>query len=166
MPYIRIKKINNTLYAYLVESINSKFGPRQKVKLYLGRVHVLRNTCEKREVAVKKIIPEKIIYENNKGLLLSLISDELKRHGFKNEKDKLLRENITFDSNRFSVCNKSKKVVLSLNEGFLCDFTMQRLAGFRKTKDLNSDALKLARYFLDAGLQVNEKDFVKFYELL
>ncbi len=160
MAYIRTKKINGNKYAYLVEIINTDKGPRQKVKQYLGRVH---------ELEKKKEIGE--INEGNtkEEILLNLIVPELSGRGFKEREHNLAYKNFIFNPKDFSLTKKtknktSKEAVISLEEGYLSSFTVQRIINFQKTKNLNEDAHQLAKYFLEAGLQINQELFVRFYE--
>ena len=160
MSYIRIKKINSTPYAYLVKSENTAKGPRQKVKQYLGRVYELKKQKE-----VENVVD---CSKNKKELLSGLIANELVSLGFKEKKGGFHSERLHFNSSALSFKKKSSKknVVLSLNDGYLCNFTLQRILNFKKSKDLNKDAHTLAKYFLEAGLQVSREDFVRFYELI
>lgn len=159
MAYIRIKKINNSPYAYLVESENTKKGPRQKVKQYLGRVY-----------GFEKVSDEKISTPVNskQELLLNLVLSELKSRGFKEKEDVFSFNKIYFDPQTFAVSKRTNKknVVVSLNEGFLCSYTLQNVLNFKKSRNLTKDGQILAKHFLDAGLQISEEDFVRFYDLI
>jgi hypothetical protein len=159
MAYIRTKKINGNKYAYLVEIINTSKGPRQKVKQYLGRVHELEN---------KKEISEVNEGNSKEEILLNLILPELSGRGFKERKSNFTYKNFIFNSQKFSLTKKnknktSKEAVIGLEEGYLSTFTLQRIFNFQKSKDLNKDAHTLAKYFLEAGLNISKDLFVKFY---
>lgn len=159
MAYIRVKKIKGKSYAYLVENKNTSSGPRQKVKKYLGKVHDL----ERKEDTVSEI--------KGKGIFQNLIISELKKLGFKEKGDSCIHKNLIFSCKDYSLkrktkSNTSKEAVISLNEGYLCSFTLQRIANFKKTKDFNKDGFTLAKYFLESGLQVSEEEFVEFYQKL
>ena len=160
MAYIRLKKINNSSYAYLVESNNTKEGPRQKVKKYLGRVYQL----EKKDNNIESTID----YSSKKKILQSLILNELSPLGFNKDKNQYKHQNIIFSTEDFTITNtkNKKEAILKLNEGYLSSFTLNRLFNFKKSSDLTADAHLLAKYFLEAGLIINEKNFVKFYQLL
>jgi len=157
MSYIRIKKINNSPYAYLVESFNTSSGPRQKVKQYLGRVYEF-------EKKMGEVINSKV--KNKEDLLLNLVLSELQPRGFKEKRGKFCFNKIDFNPEHFTIKKKTKNIVLAFNDGYLCDFTLQRILNFKKSNDLNHNAHQLAKYFLEAGLQISEEDFVKFYQLL
>tara|TARA_Y100000310_G_scaffold78020_1_gene74638 strand:+ start:41441 stop:41881 length:441 start_codon:yes stop_codon:yes gene_type:complete len=146
MGYIRIKKINNSKYAYLVETKNTQSGPRQKVKKYLGRVFDVE----------KNSLAKKINLGGNKyDFIRSLILREV---NFK-KLDKIEYKN-------FGFTKKGKEVTLKINDGFLSSYTLGRLIRFQKSKDLDKDALLLANYFVQAGLTISEKEFVAYYQLL
>ncbi len=157
MAYIRTKKINENKYGYLVESKNTEKGPRQKVKGYLGKVFELE---KKGKVEVADTPGN-----DKKELLLSIMLPELQLRGFKKRSGKFCCNNIVLCPRTFSLSQKGKKVVLSLNGGYLCDFTLQRIIGFRKSKDFSRDGYTLAKYFLEAGLLISEDNFVRFYQM-
>ena len=161
MSFIRIKKINNNNYAYLVETQNTPKGPRQKVKQYLGRIYELEDYN-------KTNIKTEIRNNNKKSLLQSLINKELSMNGFKEKKEKISNKNFSFCLNKFTITKRknNKKVTLKLNEGYLSSFTLQRLLNFKKTNNLNQDAKSLAKYFLESGINISEENFIKFYQLL
>jgi hypothetical protein len=149
MAFIRIKKINTQPYAYLVETKNTSQGPRQKVKQYLGRVH---------EFETKNYLEREISGKNKKSFLNELANQELSRINLKK---------IQFCNKKFTVTKKNgKEAVIKINQGHFCSFTMQRLLNFKKSNNLNNDANKLAKHFLEAGLPITKELFVKFYQLL
>lgn len=155
MTYIRIKNISNNPYAYLVESQKTSSGPRQKVKQYLGRVY--------------KIEKKNLFTVNDTDVLNNLVLSELKSRGFKEKKRSFVYNNLIYSKKDFSLTKKikfenKKEAVIKLNNGYLCSFSLQRIVNFKKTTDLNKDAHRLAKYFLQAGLEISEEDFVQFYQ--
>ena len=159
MAYIRTKTISGNKYAYLVEIIPTDKGPRQKVKQYLGRVHEFEKNNEISEIKEGN---------SKENILLNLIIPELKSRGFKDKKNNLVYQKLIFDQKNISLTkSKTKKeAIIKLNEGYLSTFTLQRIVNFQKTKNLNKDAHTLAKYFLEAGLQINQELFVKYYQKL
>jgi endo-alpha-1,4-polygalactosaminidase (GH114 family) len=153
MTYIRTKKISNKSYAYLVENISTKNGPRQKVKKYLGRVHHLKKQ-ENKDIT--------IMTNNKNEFLKQLISKHLFEFGFEKNKKNLVNDKIIFSLNKMSF----KKGVLAINEGYLCNFTIKRILEFNKTNDLQKDGTLLAKHFLTAGLPVSQNEFIQFYQML
>ena len=157
MAYIRIKKINDTPYAYLVESRNTKQGPRQKVKQYLGRVHEFGSSGNA-EYSLK--------VESKKDVLLNLVVPLLLRRGFVEDKGKFSNGNVSFCSKKLTILKGTKNQVIKASDGYLCEFTLKKLLRFRKSNDIGKDGTTLAKYFMEAGLDVSEEDFVRFYEFL
>lgn len=161
MAYIRTKNISGNRYAYLVETTNISKGPRQKVKQYLGRIYELEKKREVSEAGLDLKNREEIVNE--------LVISELKARGFKEKRDNLRHKNMIFSSKNFTLTKKNKsktkkEAIIALNEGYLCSFTLQRLINFKKSKDFNKDAYTLAKYFLEAGLNIPKELFVKFYQ--
>ncbi len=162
MVYIRVKKINKYLYAYLVENISTSSGPRQKVRQYLGRVHVLEKSKE---------VEDSFNGKSKQETLLNLIIPELKARSFKENKELYVNKDLIFDTKNFTLkkttkSKTSKDAILKLNEGYLCSFTLERILKFERSKDVKKDAQILAKYFLEAGLLINQQTFVSFYQAI
>jgi hypothetical protein len=154
MVYIRVKKISNKDYAYLVENVKTSKGPRQKVKQYLGRVHSFNTVKE--------------VNVNNSNVLLKLVLSQLQSFGFKEKDKEYCYKSFVFSVDNFSLVRKTKSktikdAVISSNDGYLCSYTLQRIANFKKSKDFQKDGYQLARYFLAAGLEIDRGEFVEFY---
>ena len=149
MAFIRTKNINGNPYAYLVESTNTSKGPRQKVKKYLGRVYSFS------EVNGKKF--------SSNNIVQNLILSELSKCGFESVKGVYMNGNVIFNPKKNSVMKGKKDAVVRLNEGHLSSFTVRRIINFKKSNDLNKDANLLAKYFLEAGLNVSQEEFIKYY---
>ena len=159
MSFVRIKKINNAPYAYLVESVSTKKGPRQKVKGYLGRVYEFKRQHD--VVASTRA-------KTARDLLVNLAAAQLESIGFKEKGKKYYHKNIVFSPNSLSITKETnkKQSIIKLNDGYLCGFTLKRILSFRKTKDVTRDAHTLAKYFLTAGIPLSEDQFVNYYQLL
>jgi hypothetical protein len=156
MAFLRVKKINKNLYCYLVQNKHTKNGPRQKVKKYLGRTIRLKP---------KQNINFELSKEKNRSQMLkSLIAWELKKHGFKAKDNTYSNKALTYSLETHQILNKKKEVVLHLNEGFLCSFTVKRILNFKKTNDFQKDAHKLAKYFVEAGINIPQEVFIGVYE--
>ena len=56
-----------------------------------------------------------------------------------------------------------KDAVVKVGEGHLSSFTVKRLVNFKKSDDVNKDATLLAKYFLEAGLNVSQEEFIEYY---
>ncbi len=157
--FIRIKKINNQEYAYLVENYWINNSSRQRVKEYLGKV----------------VKPEKNNFDQQMefdsdyiNLVNKLFERELLRHGFK---EAIVLEGRTLELGKvkanlesFDVVKGKKNVLLAINEGFLSKKTIQELINFKPLEDKQKTGLKLAQTILEAGLKVSEDEFVKLFE--
>ncbi len=156
MAYIRIKKINNSPYAYLVESQTTSKGPRQRVKKYLGRVHSYADVESSGE----------IVGDNKREFLRAAMGRELALRGFSLVKDQLVHNNITVCTKKFTISKGKKEAIIGMNNGFLCSHTLKGLINFKKSDDLNTDAVVLAKRFVSSGLNVSQEEFIAFYDLL
>ena len=153
MVYIRVKRINKQPYAYLVENISTKNGPRQKVKKYLGRIYDYKKNDQD---------DQSIIAKTKQEFIKNLVVKQLQNHGFKTKDNHSMQDKVSFSLNDLQF----NTGVLAINEGYLCNHTIQQLLEFRKSKDLTKDAHVLAKNFLLAGLPVSKEEFVDFYQLL
>jgi len=165
MAYIRTKKINNNLYCYLVQNKHTKHGPRQKVKKYLGRAFILK---QKKDLdffdyfQIKNL--DSYFQKPRKQILQNLIKFELTKHNFKEKKDLLVNKDLSFNPKNFQTLNNKKETTFSLNEGFLCHFTIKRILNFKKTNDFQKDAHALAKYFIEGGINLPQEVFIQYYQ--
>lgn len=159
--FLRIKKINNAKYAYLVDNKWYKKktkgkgkGPRQKVKKYLGRVYSFDKSEVEDFFTFKKITDfEQYLGSNEKeDIIKDLVEWELFRHNIGNEFF------IKFDKKK--VLKDNKEVSLAMNEGFLNGYTLARLLNFKFGHDVEKAGLDFAKYFVEAGIQVPKEIFV------
>lgn len=140
----------------MVQNKHTKKGPRQKVKRYLGRAIRL----EPKEETEFELSEEK----NKSQMLKSLIVWELKKHGFKAKDNAYHNKNLSYSPETHQILNKKKEAAIHLNEGFLCSFTVKRILNFKKTNDFQKDAHKLAKYFVEAGINIPQEVFIRVYE--
>jgi len=156
MSFLRSKKVNGQKYCYLVENKHTVNGSRQKVKKYLGKVVRLEKKSGEFRFNLDGSDKREII-----GLLVKW---ELGRHGFKLDAGVYDNEGVVFDPKNFKTNCGRKAVTLGINEGFLCDFTLRRLLRFKNSGDFQKDAVKLAKYFVEAGIEVPQEVFVEYYK--
>ena len=135
MGYIRTKYIAGNPYAYFVECK----GKKQKVKAYLGRV--FEGSISKRSSV------------NGKSKRKFLINFVAQISG---------PSSVVVDG--LTVTKGCKNVVLKIDDGYVCSFTLNRILRFRKSDDLEKDGKILAKYFLDAGLPVTQDEFIAYYQ--
>lgn len=159
--FVRAKTIKGKKYAYLVKNRWTKMGPRQKVSKYLGRVI---------ELSLKKDIHFEEFADPDTysplELVKRIIAYELYLHGFDGTKNKWALDDITVDLANAQVKKNKKKVVLGLNNDFLCNFTLRRLLRFKTTSDKDTAARELATAFIHAGIPVDQELFIKVFQMI
>ena len=126
------------------------WGSRQKVTKYLGKTIVLQRISEE-----EKQLPKEL-----KKALRIAIEQELENHGFKNgKKEKIL---VNLEENKIE--EVGKKIVLALNEGYMCDHTLKQLFEFTSLEKPSESATKLANLALEAGLKLSQQQFLQLFE--
>ena len=161
MVFIRLKnrvsKGKSLDYAYLVENAYRRNGPKQKVKKYLGRIY-------KFEIVNDEEF--KIVDGSYKKLLSSLFENELKRNGFVLKNNVYVCEDCSADLNNLKVLNiKGKNIVLQLNAGFVCEYSLNELFNlkFNEGEDFKKE---FAKKLVLSGLDVKPGVFVELYKKL
>jgi len=134
MTFIREKKINGKQYAYLVKTVYTKRGPRQKVAKYLGKIHEMQ--CQKVEGHTPKEVME--------SLLANL--------GFTKNRVWTKKEySVSLVTGK--VCYKNKKCVLKINHGYLWSSSIKQfLLPTRDPKELAENMLRV-------GIPFNEETY-------
>ena len=166
MTFIRIKKIkkksgNSYEYAYLVENTwrkRPKVGTRQKVKAFLGRVYKPEIKNNKDFFSHFKIEDKDSYIKNN--ILSKITKDLIVWEFFKYD---ISDKEFFVDFENKLVRKYNNKAVLQINEGFLCDYTLRKLIGFR-FKDDEHAGMTLAKAFVEAGINIPQELFVKVFE--
>ena len=158
--FIRIKKIKNKEYAYLVKNIwkKRKKASRQKPHSYLGRVYKLEKTQNN---GLEKDI-EKL---NAKKITLDLIKLELLNHGFHEVKNSVFeKDNFKINLTKKEVINKKtkKQICLEINNNFFCSYTLKKLVNFTPRQGLTKIQIgrELANNFEAAGIIIPKEIFV------
>ncbi len=183
LAYIRVKKIGKkgkgNRYAYLVENRwkkrtpkGSKKGARQKVKAYLGKVHDFSRVGDKdfmSHFSVKDVQAHFDEYGVGK-VIKDLLRLELINHGFSENGDFYANGELAVyvGDKDFFIRNlteeKDRKLVLAMNEGFLCKETFDKLMRFKPRGDEKEIGLELGNALLEAGLKVPQEVFVEMFE--
>jgi hypothetical protein len=163
--YLRIKKIKGKEYAYLVKSKWSKSGPKQKVKAYLGRVYRLG---KEKDVDFWKSVdaePESYLrLAAREKILHDLVRFELMKHGFADAEGKWVKDIIKADIKRKKfVNNMNSDCVLAMNEGYLCSHRLKELIKYSADGSEES-GYKLAKLFIESGIDVPQDVFIAYYE--
>lgn len=152
--FVRIKKIKGRPYAYLVKNEWTPWGSRQRVAKYLGRAHLLERQTDD-ETALPSGIRDSI---------LVAVEQELRNHGFRTEGGCLTKGDIVVNLEKHTVRQRKKSVTLGMNEGFLCDHTLQQLLTFEPQERDDKTAKELATFVLEAGLKLSQEQFVHLFE--
>ncbi len=152
--FVRVKKIKGRPYAYLVENEWTPWGSRQRVSKYLGKTETLQRFSEG-------------LIELPTGLqtaILEATAQELLNHGFVRDGHLLKQEEITVNLQERTVRQKNKKVVLGMNEGYLCDHTLQQLLTFTPEEKHEENIKKLVNTVVEAGLKLSQEQLVHLFE--
>ncbi len=152
--FVRVKKIKGKPYAYLVENEWTPWGSRQRVAKYLGKTHTLTRISEG-----MADLPAGM-----QQAIIAAVEQELQNHGFSKQENVLVKEDITVNLQEQTIRQKNKKVVLGMNEGYLCDHTLQQALTFAPDERPDESAKKLANLVLEAGLKLNNEQFVHLFE--
>jgi hypothetical protein len=163
MAFIRVKtrkksETERYEYAYLVEnSWHKKMKqPKQAVKQYLGRV--LRSDRRPIEFFdyIKAASKEEYLKKGFEAILTDLIRWECYQHN-------ITTAQIDFENGR--VRQNGRMVVIAMNQGFLCDYTLRSLAlaGAGKQPE-DTPGYNLAKALVEAGIQTPKEVFVGLYE--
>lgn len=166
MAFIRIKRIRNKKtgtvyeYAYAVQNKWRKKGSRQKVKDYLGKVHRHRRV---RELAFFDSLrveePEQYVQGLGKDSLIRLLVHwELARHG--------CADSFSVDFSKKRVMKDGKPASIAMNEGMLNTYTLRQLLNFKKSQDQKETGYRLAKAFVEAGIDVPQEVFITLFEKL
>lgn len=162
--YIRTKKIKGKEYAYLVQSRwkkrnkNSKNGPRQKVKGYLGRVYRLES---KKDIDFFEFLSIKdsdkyLIKSCKKKIVYDLIRWEIYKH-------EISKDDFLIDIEDKKIMKNEKSVVLGINDGYLCGETIKKLINFKNGEE-EQQGLELAKRFVQAGINIPNELFICYFE--
>jgi len=155
MAFVRVKRIYGSEYAYLVENTWTDKGTRQKVGKYLGKLFRPDKVKSERLTEFLKI-PEirKYIGESNfRKIASDLIMLELQNHN--------LNEEIKVNFETFSVGKGTKEVVVGINDGFLCNYTLQRLMAYKPEEDYSG--YLLADLITAVGIVPEQEVFIELY---
>jgi len=154
--FIRIKKIKNQDYAYLVENKWTSKGTRQKTVKYLGKVIELNKIKNKELKKYDSLAPKKIIH--------NLILSELKNHGFKEDNALLRYKKIIFNPKNYNFSSKNKNIVLKINNEFMCQHTINSLLKFEHIGDEEQTGIALAKSVVSSGLTIPKDVFIHLFE--
>ena len=184
MVYIREKKFKRkngsvVTYAYVVKNIwkkrvpkGSERGARQKVKGYLGKVCSFSRVDDKEFISHFCVNDVKAHFDENgvNSVVRDLVRLELLNHGFVENGDFYANGDLMvyIGENDFFVKNlneeKDRKLVIAMNEGFLCKETISKLLSFKPYGTEKEIGRDLGNALLEAGLRVPNEIFVEMFE--
>jgi len=163
MSFIRIKKIKEHDYAYLVKNKwKKKKGARQKVSKYLGKLIKLESSND--VLFDQDDIPAYIGKTPPASIIDDLVKFELIRHGFKQTKETLTYGEIIYYPKRKAILSNARPIVLYLNDGYFCTPSIRRLYNFNYKGTETEVATHLANVFLDAGIKIPEEMFIYLFK--
>lgn len=157
--FVRTKKINDKLYAYLVKNSWVSGRTVQSSKKYLGKVVSFPvvedfDFMEFCRFDIESASPREILKE--------LVAFELFIRGFSSKKNIWSLEGVSVNVNGFDFSYKNKPVALAFYDGFLCKDTVKRILNF-KSVDEEKDKYSLAKLFVEAGININPNAFAALY---
>ena len=162
MVFIRVKKFKRKngiilKYAYLVKNKRYKRTGKvkQEFKKYLGKLYSFSKVNDSDFFEFFKIEDSEEYTDTNKKE--RIIKDLVEWEFYKHSIDK---EEFIVDFKQKKVLKGSKEVSLKLNEGLLNSYTLGRLLRFRFTGEEREDGFKMAKYFVEAGIEVPKEVFV------
>lgn len=158
--FVRIKKRGTSGdYGYLVENYWINGSSRQRIKTYLGKVHGLNAV---HDISIDVELPK--IYSD---VILALVKAELTRHGFQEKDGVYFLDKLFVNLNLKTVHDShGRKVVLKLNDGFLCDHYLNELLNCTVDSEEQVKGIKLANLLVSSGLKVKPEMFVEVYKKL
>ncbi len=167
MVFFRVKNVKGFEYAYLVEnkwdsskSNNRIKGSRQKVKGYVGRIFRLRPVQELSFLEFLNLTDLEN-YMNSKetsNIIRDLVSWEIKKHAIEGKGFNINLETLELKKG-------AKNIVFMINEGYLCNITLNKLLEFKPNDDKN-DGYNFAKSFIEAGINIPQDVFIKLFEKL
>ena len=106
--------------------------------------------------------------------------ESLENYIFNNDKNKIINDLIEWELFKFGIDEREihielsnirilknkKNIVLSINDGFMCNLTLKNLFEFKPQGDEQTDGYRLAKAFVDAGIKVPQEVFVGIYQKL
>lgn len=146
-------------YAYVVASRYTKRGPRQRVKKYLGRVHVFQKQ-KTMEWSVRKTFL---------GTIEEMIINELKMHGFQKKKEGIWQNKGVYVDMQLKVIkdDAGNNICIAINQGILCSYTLNQLFHTScKHKENKKLGKWLGKALIEAGLSIKPNDFLQLFNLI
>jgi len=167
--FLRIKKVQNKEYVYLVNNRwnKRKRSSRQKTSKYLGRNYKLtKSNPALFEDFIPSDINDYFSKYSSQHIIKDLINHELLQHSFKLSEEKLKSSNFLVDINNIQVIDDKtqKPISLEMNEGFLNNYTLSNLLNIKYNQKTDKEIARLlADSLLSAGISIEEDIFILLY---
>ena len=172
MSFIRTKKISGKRYAYLVRNSWKKRtkGSRQKVNKYLGKVispEIVKDVDFFVYYDIKEL--ENYLKKTKREIISDLIEFELIRYGFEKKERIVVKDMLAFDLKKGMFIDEEgneERIVLEVNEGYLCRNTVNSLINFKRKRDEDDErdiGIRLAKCFLETGLKAPKEVFIAYF---
>jgi len=165
--FIRTKKVKGYEYAYIVANKWKKGKVKQKTKKYLGRVYRFEKSANVSFFEFYNITSMESYVKNTPKIkiLKDLIQLELHNHGFQKHGDVWQNKSCYVDVSNLRIFNnKGKNIALAFNDGFLTNYTIRTIIRIKPTTD--QDVYRLAKAFVEAGINIPKEIFVGIYNKL
>ncbi|MEM3127181.1 MAG: hypothetical protein QW331_03895 [Candidatus Woesearchaeota archaeon] len=161
MAFVRKKKIKGKEYAYLVENKWTEKGSRQKVKAYLGKVLMFPQV---KNLELKES-------EKKDEFIKNLVEWELLKHGFEKQGNLFVQNNVKvlFENNKLKLDDSDVEPAFAFNEGYLCNYFLDQLFSLKlekKDKQKPKTMMKVAKLFVNSGINIPQEAFIKFYDAI
>ena len=151
--FVRIKRIKGQDYGYLVGSVWTNKGPRQKVTKYLGKIiRGVPTKSETLEEFVKKPAEQFVQEKEYADIVKQLVALTLHHHD-------LVDTDIDFAQH--TVKRKGRNCVLAMNEGFLCGETLRQLFSYNSDDDYSG--FVLADRITATGIKIEKDVFIALF---
>lgn len=165
--FVRVKKRKNKnkkerAYLYLVKSKYHKLKkePKQKTLAYLGRIYASET------VSASQLIHEETPQKSIRSTIEVMLAVMGYTKHYRLWKKHYPTGEITVDPAVGKVtAAATQKAVLAVNDGFWCDFTLQRLLNMKMPETTEIGMGKyLAKSLVEAGLRPAQKDFLALFQ--
>ncbi len=156
MSYIRVKKIGEREYAYLVRTrwLKARKQAKQSVSKYLGRVFSFekRKELEFLDFVKSNSIEEYLKDKGRKEVIMDFARWEFEKHEIKYVKI----------NDELGLMLGKRDITLKLNDGFMNGYTLNELHCFKKQKK-EDDGIEMAKRFVNAGIAIPKEVFVEVF---
>jgi hypothetical protein len=173
--FLRGKKVKDKQYLYAVENVWKKGKVKQKVKKYLGRVHIFE---VKRRVSFEKFIEDVrkkdlenyLFYSDADEIVYDLIVWELYRRGFSIENKKASKGKLiaNLKNRRKVLVCKGRPFCVKGKEGYINNLSINQIlnAGHDEEEgdiDKKKAAFDFARLLVEGGINVPKDVFIELF---